>query len=152
MNKFEKWDDIDAYSPLYNRRNAAISKVVKDFYQKVKGQTNVISGQEVYKLCDRFSFFSTSIWYDKIFIRGSFYEGKELIPVIFGLKSGIVFKDDNVYFITGNDTADYWDIHILWISNNIKIEGNKIYDPRYSHCTKVSNQEDIKCNPPQNSD
>jgi len=145
MNKFKKWDDIDAYdSPLYNRRDAAISTVVKDFYQKVKGQTNVISGQEVYKLCDSFSFFSTSIWYDKIFIRGSFYQGKELTPVIFGLKSGIVFKEDNVYFITGNKTADYWDIHILWVSNNIKIEGNKIYDPRYSTFTKVSNQEDIK--------
>jgi hypothetical protein len=145
MNKFKKWDDIDAYDgPLYNRRNAAISKVVKDFYQKVKGQTNVISGQEVYKLCDSFSFFSTSIWYNKIFIRGSFYQGRELTPVIFGLKSGIVFKEEDVYFITGNDTADYWDIHILWISNNIKIEGNKIYDPRYSTFTKVSNQEDVK--------
>jgi hypothetical protein len=144
MNKFEKWDDIDVYSPLYNRREAAISKVVKDFYQKVKGQTNVISGQEVYKLCDKFSLFSTSIWYDKIFIRGSFYEGKELLPVIFGLKSGIVFKEDHVYFITGNDTADYWDINILWISKYIKIEGNIIYDPRYSTDTKVSNQEDIK--------
>lgn len=145
MNKFKKWDDIDAYDgPLYNRRNAAISTVVKDFYQKVKGQTNVISGQEVYKLCDSFSFFSTSIWYNKIFIRGSFYQGRELTPVIFGLKSGIVFKEEDVYFITGNDTADYWDIHILWISNNIKIEGNKIYDPRYSTFTKVSNQEDVK--------
>ena len=142
MNKFKKWDDIDAYDgALYDRREAAISTVVKDFYQKVKGQTNVISGQEVYKLCDSFSFFSTSIWYNKIFIRDS---GRELTPVIFGLKSGIVFKEDNVYFITGNDTADYWDIHILWISNNIKIEGNKIYDPRYSTFTKVSNQEDIK--------
>lgn len=145
MNKFKKWDDIDAYDgPLYNRRDAAISTVVKDFYQKVKGQTNVISGQEVYKLCDSFSFFSTSIWYDKIFIRPYFYQGKELNPVIFGLKSGIVFKEDNVYFITGNDEADYWDIHILWISNNIKIQGNRIYDPRYSTFTKVSNQEDIK--------
>ncbi len=44
MNKFEKWDYIDVYSQLYNRRETVISKVVKDFYQKVKGQTNVISG------------------------------------------------------------------------------------------------------------
>lgn len=146
MNKFKKWDDIDAYDDtLYNRRDAAISTVVKDFYQKVKGQTNVISRQEVYKLCDSYSFFSTSIWYDKIFLKKrGFYKGQDLIPVIFGLKSGIVFYRNWVYFITGNKTADYWDIPILWVSNNIKIEGNKIYDPRYSYCTKVSNQEDIK--------
>ena len=142
MNKFKKWDDIHANDgALYDRRKAAITTVVKDFYQKVKGQTNVILGQEVYKLCDSFSFFSTSIWYNKIFLRDI---GRELTPVIFGLKSGIVFRENNVYFITGNDILDNWDINILWISKYIKIEGNIIYDPRYSTHTKVSNQEDIK--------
>jgi hypothetical protein len=145
MIKLKKWDDIDANDDaLFKRRDDVISKAVNDFYQKVKGETNVISGQEVYKLSNKFSFFRTTIWYNKIFIRGSFYQGRELVPVIFGLKSGIVFKENNVYFITGNDTADYWDIHVLWISKYLKIEGNKIYDPRYSSFIKESNNEDIR--------
>ena len=142
MVKLEKWDDIDAYSPLWGRRNATISGVIKNFYQEVRGQPNVISGQEVYKLCDRFSLFNTSIWSNKIFLTGQ--QIRSIKPVIFGLKSGIVFDEDNIYFLNGKDTSDYWDIHILWISNNIKIEGNKIFDPRYSYCTKESTQEDIK--------
>ena len=66
MINLKKWDEIDVYDDALNRRRGAvISTVVNDFYQKAKGQTNVISAQEVYQLCDKFSFFSSSIWYDK---------------------------------------------------------------------------------------
>jgi hypothetical protein len=141
MNKFEKWDDIDGSDfALRIRKREAISKVVNDFYQKIKGRNNVISAQEVYKLCDKFSFFGNSIWYNKY----PFNSDRETLPVIFALKSGIVFKKENVYFLNGNDEGDYWDIHIFWISTDLKIEGKKIYNPSYSRDTKVSNEEDVE--------
>jgi hypothetical protein len=141
MNKFKKWDDIDGSDfELRNRRRAAIIKVVNDFYQKIKGRNNVISAQEVYKLCDKFSFFGNSIWYNKY----PFSSGRKTLPVIFALKSGIVFKKEEVYFLNGNDERDYWEIHIYDISTALKIEGKKIYNPSYSRHTKVSNEEDVE--------
>jgi hypothetical protein len=142
MKKLKTWDEISTEDgELYSRRDSVIRTVVNDFYQKVKSKSNVLSAEDVYKLCDKFSFFGNSVWYDKIPFKSQF---RKDLPVIFGLKTGIVFQRDEVHFLNGNNSGDYWSLSILWISSELKFDGNKIYDPRYSSDQKVSNQDDIQ--------
>lgn len=135
-NGLKKWDDIFYDDgPLYDRKKAAISTVAEVFFQRVNRKTNVISGQEVSKLCRSFSWFSTSMWYNKTFLLNR--------TPIFGLKSGIVFDRDEIYFITGNGTDDYWRESILFFLENIRIEENVIHNLQLSK-TKKSDPEDIE--------
>ncbi|MBK6953817.1 MAG: hypothetical protein IPH24_17745 [Crocinitomicaceae bacterium] len=105
MGNLKKWDDIKASDDeLYWRRDAVFINFLDDFYQKIKGHSNVISAEEVYKLCDKFSFFSTSIWYNKEILA----KYRKEVPVIFALKSGIAFRKVEAYFLTGNKPDDIW--------------------------------------------
>jgi len=138
------YDQIESSDrELYNRREKLLSNVVDDFYAIIKNKSNVLSSKQVCALCDKTSFFGTTIWENKTFMKMRFYQGKELRPVIFGLSSGIIFERETVYFLNGKGKSDYWDLDILWIGKYLKFEGNEIKDPRYSHMLKIFNQEDI---------
>lgn len=148
METLKYYDDITTDDrDLFGRREEYLKNVIENFYQKVKSHSNVLSADEVYNLCDRVTFFSTSIFYNKIAIRSQ-YSGevshRAIRPVIFGLKSGIVFKKDEVIFFTGKEPSDEWDMSIIWLSKHLQLDGNIIKDPRYSHTTKESTKEDIE--------
>lgn len=139
MNNLKKWDDINISDEKYGQRKTIISNSVNDFYRKVKNYPNIISGEEVYKLCDKFSFLSKSIWYDKICFRD-----RKNRNVIFALKSGIVFEEHYVDFLNGNEPGDYFFVAMESISIGINIDECTIIGPPNSgFAKKVSTLEDI---------
>lgn len=139
MTELKKFDDIKGEDyELSGRRSKLLKNTVIDFYQTIKNHPNVLTQTEVYILSDKISFFGTSIWENKI---EKDRRHRELFPVIFGLKSGIVFKEENIIFFDGNEHEDYWDMRIHSIHKYLQFEGNKIKNNYRNN--KSSNQEDI---------
>jgi len=143
MNNLKKWDEIELYSHMYYKKEELIKKFVYNFYQSVKTFENVMSGEEVYELCDKFSLFNKSFWYKN---RDCFKEEyRKSNPVIFALKSGIAFQDNYVHLF-GNNIHGYIEFEgILKSEIILKIEGNKIIDISYPYLREIFeyNQEDI---------
>jgi len=132
INTRKKLDDIRREETLEN------AVEVEEFYQKIKDKPNVLSSEDVYALCDKY--FSTSIWKEKYFLNPLH---RDTLPVIFGLKSGICFKKNCVYFINGKESFDHWNVYGYYnISKYIKFEGNLIKDLRYNN-SKISTPEDV---------
>jgi hypothetical protein len=143
MSELKNWDSISMYGKdfeLYKRKSKIIEDYVLDFYTRHNELENMLSSEEVYKLCDTFTYPYKTNWYNKIALRKDL---RKDLPVIFGIKSGIVFKHNCIHFLNGSEPYEYWDIEIDFIIQYLKIDGNKIYDFRYPQQTKYAAKEDI---------
>ena len=113
---------------------------IKDFYEQNKNQSNVLSSSQILNDPLKLFFSSTSIW-KKHFITDSYMWNTD--PVEFGLKSGIAFSMQRIFFITGKDILDYWNI---FFADNTKIDldfqGNSIISKEKKE-SKISTSEDI---------
>jgi hypothetical protein len=118
MGNFKFWDDIDAEDfELYEQKESIIADVLINLYQQEKNKPNVIDDVEVYRLQNKTSFFGSSIWEGVIPISSN---------VIFGLRSGVVFKDDSIVFLTGKEFHKYFDISYFSDLDRLKVKGNNI--------------------------
>lgn len=121
MNSF--WDiSYKENSNEARKRDDLIKNLVKTFFESIKENKNVMSGEEVYKKNRSKGLFNKSFWNYKIFL--SFLENST--DGVFGLKSGICFRNNNVYFITGKGHDDYFSISFKDLSNIKSIEKDKI--------------------------
>lgn len=105
-----------------DKRDDLIKKFLKKFYEKIKNNPNVMSGEEVYKKYQSTGFFTKSFWNYKTFLS---YLGNANDDV-FGLKSGICYRDKFLYFITGKDKDDYFSITLEELTNIKKNDKDKI--------------------------
>jgi len=146
MNEFKKWSEIGVYDhELYSKRRTIIKKSLSDFHEKIKSHSDILSSVEVYNLCDKFSFFNTIWSYKRPFNENLHPNIRTYSPVLFGLKTGIVFSaNGSIYFLYGKNHDDYFDINLEYgHDDKLKFEGNKIYNSDNTNKNINSNQHDI---------
>ena len=146
MNEFKKWSEIGVYdNELYAKRRAIIKKSLSDFYEKIKSHSNILSSIEVYNLCDKSSFFNTIWSFKRPFNERLHPNIRTNSPVLFGLKTGIVFSTNgSIYFLYGKNHDDYFEINLEYEHDDkLKIDGNKIYNSDNASKNINSNQDDI---------
>jgi len=146
MNEFKKWSEIGVYdNELYAKRRTIIKKSVSDFYEKIKNHSNILSSIEVYNLCDKSSFFNTIWSFKRPFNERLHPNIRTNSPVLFGLKTGIVFSTNgSIYFLYGKNHDDYFEINLEYgHDDKLKIDGNKIYNSDNANKNINSNQDDI---------
>ena len=146
MNEFKKWSEIGVYdNELYAKRRTIIEKSVNDFHEKIKSNPNILSQNEVYNLCDKSSFFNTIWSFKRPFNERLHPNIRTTSPVLFGLKTGIVFTTNgSIYFLYGKNHDDYFEINLSFgHDDKLKFEGNKIYNSVNINKNIISNQDDI---------
>ena len=146
MNEFKKWSEIGVYdNEHYAKRRTIIKKSVSDFYEKIKNHSNILSSIEVYNLCDKSSFFNTIWSFKRPFNERLHPNIRTNSPVLFGLKTGIVFSTNgSIYFLYGKNHDDYFEINLEYgHDDKLKIDGNKIYNSDNANKNINSNQDDI---------
>jgi hypothetical protein len=146
MNEFKKWSEIGVYdNELYAKRRTIIKKSISDFYEKIKNHSNILSSIEVYNLCDKSSFFNTIWSFKRPFNERLHPNIRTNSPVLFGLKTGIVFSTNgSIYFLYGKNHDDYFEINLEYgHDDKLKIDGNKIYNSDNANKNINSNQDDI---------
>ena len=137
MKTLKKCEDITYADDweLQERRSKYFENVAIEFYKKVNNRPNVLSPKEIFTLVDKPSLFRKSIW-----------EGRYLgynPNIIFGLKSGIIVKQDfdiKIGFIDKRWREPRF-LEIYNIGKKLKIKGNRIEFDILSYLT--SNREDI---------
>ncbi|HEX9601305.1 MAG TPA: hypothetical protein VF985_07445 [Mariniflexile sp.] len=122
MKTLKKCEDITYADDweLQERRSKYFENVAIEFYKKVNNRPNVLSPKEIFTLVDKPSLFRKSIW-----------EGRYLgynPNIIFGLKSGIIVKQDfdiKIGFIDKRWREPRF-LEIYNIGKKLKIKGNRI--------------------------
>ncbi len=137
MKTFYEIDHAD--DELYNRKKKYLSNFVVNFYDKVKDKPNVLSSEYLYSR--RSKLFTTTIWDNKIFLIGS--------KVIFGLKSGICFEQDEysfqIHLVYGFGTGDSYTLFPGLQKIELKYKGNYIvWFGSYSEEKKISTKADME--------
>lgn len=121
------------------RRNKLFDNIVNNFYKNNSHKSNILSAQKIHSDRFKFSFFSKSIWNKAFITKRELSQNNE---IIFGLKSGIGFNKNSIYFINGNGDFDYWSIGIRMFPINIEFKDNLIINSGEKK-SKLSNNEDI---------
>lgn len=120
------------------RRNKLFDNIVDDYFKQNNNKSNILSSRKIYDDCFGWkSLIKKCIW-QKHFLKNN--------KIIFGLKSGIAFTKDFIFFINGDDDFDYWLIGIRQFPINLEFKENLIihvveHDRKKE--VKVSNNEDI---------
>jgi len=137
MKTFFEIDHHD--DELYKRKKEYLNNFVVNFYDKVKDKSNVLNRD--YLISRRYKLFSTTIWDNKTFLISK--------NIIFGLKSGICFEQDEysfqIHLAYGFGTGDSYTLFPGLHKIELKYTGNYIvWFGSYSEEKKKSTQEDIE--------
>lgn len=117
MSSTKKFNEIESQEKL-----RILENFVSNFYTTIRNQPNVLSSDEVYSLCDKIRLINKTIWSKVVFLEK---DQRKNNPVVFGLKSGVVFKQYYMIFLKDYDI--HFTAYIPEFFDDYIIEGNTLY-------------------------